>query len=200
MVTLLVLVLGLNIPSSSAASTLQVVYKQYSDNLSLTGGFLIGSSEDLKAKKSSLGSIKSPNVKSWLLKSCKKSYGYPARVKVVAADRATSGLGNLTKVSITNVAISEEFESLPGYSSDELDALEKEYGSDPKVYPDYVKDGYRFFEAYTSCIFTANISITSSNAYSIYVASRFIGEYSRSELASKKWKVVVKAYNYSGDA
>jgi hypothetical protein len=151
--------------------------------------FLKGDPEILEFKRKLTSFSSTGQAKSQAISMCKQEGVYfNTRIKVLDARRATSGLGNLKSVAVSNMRIVSQTRDLPEYTEEEEEYLESEY-SLYSEYPDYIEDGYvdNFLEF--KCTFTGVVSITASNAYQIYVDGDLLGEFSKAELAKKKWSV-----------
>ena len=146
-------------------------------------------SEALAFKKKITADAKSSKAKSQALAECKTdSNYYNQRIKVLDARNGTSGLGNLKSVTVSNMKIAEQTTNVPDYTYEEKVALVEKYGTDEEDYPDWIEDGYVSYYIELICSYVGIVSLTTSNAYKIYVAWHF-GEYSRAELAKKKWAI-----------
>jgi hypothetical protein len=80
----------------------------------------------------------------------------------------------------------EEIHDLPEYTLGEESDLYNEYDSE-EDYPDYIEKGYVSYRIEFICSHVGTVSLITSNAYKIYIDGDFAGEYSRTELAKKKW-------------
>ena len=177
-----------------AALKLQVTYKVALDTTDLTFHYsptnLADSVKDVRAKATLTTSAKSAATKAKLIKACKTMDGYGSRLKVTNANGGTAGLANLNSVVLGSVRITRNFQDTPDYTDEESAALDEIY---PTIedYPDYISEGYSYYEMETDCFFAGTVAITSSNAYTIYVNGARGPEYSNSELANMKWKVTL---------
>jgi hypothetical protein len=145
--------------------------------------------EALAFKKKITAYAKSSKAKSEALAECKRDSNYfNMRIKVLDARNGTAGLGNLKSVTVSNMKVAEQRTSLPSYTQEEEDELWNEYDSE-EDYPDYIEDGYVSYYIEFICSHSGKVSLITSNAYKIYIAGDFAGEYSRTELAKKKWAI-----------
>jgi hypothetical protein len=145
--------------------------------------------EALAFKKKINAYAKTSKAKSQALAECKTdSNYYNTRVKVLDARNGTSGLGNLKSVTVSNMKVTEQIISIPDYTYEEKVALVEKYGTNEEDYPDWIEDGYVSYYIDAICSYVGIISLTTSNAYKIYVAWHY-GEYSRAELSKKKWAI-----------
>jgi hypothetical protein len=148
-----------------------------------------GSASDRAEKKKFSDLIKTKKIRNDVTNSCKYMDGFNARVKISDARNATSGLGNLKSVSAA-LRVEAHTQDIPDYSEEELATLEEEYEY-YEDYPDYIEEGYTWYSIEADCIFSGTISITSSNAYKIYIDGKSGPEYSRTEFARMKWTVTL---------
>jgi hypothetical protein len=145
--------------------------------------------EALAFKKKITAYAKTSKAKSEALAECKRDSNYfNMRIKVLDARNGTAGLGNLKSVTVSNMKVAEQRTNLPEYTQEEEDELWSEYDSE-EDYPDYIEDGYVSYYIEFICSHTGKVSLITSNAYKIYIAGDFAGEYSRTELAKKKWAI-----------
>jgi hypothetical protein len=145
--------------------------------------------EALAFKKKITAYAKTSKAKSEALAECKRDSNYfNMRIKVLDARNGTAGLGNLKSVTVSNMKVAEQRTNLPEYTQEEEDELWTEYDSE-EDYPDYIEDGYVSYYIEFICSHTGKVSLITSNAYKIYIAGDFAGEYSRTELAKKKWAI-----------
>ena len=152
--------------------------------------FTDGESDALAFKKKITAFAKTSKAKSEALAECKgeDSVYYNSRIKVLDARNGTAGLGNLKTVTVSNMKIAEERSDLPQYTDEEEEDLQYEYDY-YEDYPDYVEGGYVSYYIEFICSNIGTISLITSNAYKIYIAGDFAGEYSRTELSKMKWSV-----------
>ena len=180
--------------NSFGAQKISVTYRVPIEGSTLSWAYsetnLVNSSQDLKAKSLLIAASKSKAVKSKLLSECKNTSGFNARVKITSANGSTSGLGNLSSITVSSIRVTQQLANLPDYTEDESAALEEEYGS-YEEYPDYIEDGYSYYQIEADCLFSGNISITTSNAYTFFIDGSRGPEYSRAELAKMNWKIVL---------
>ena len=144
--------------------------------------------EALAFKKEITAYAKTSKAKSQALAECKtNSNYYNKRIKVLDARNGTSGLGNLKSVTVSNFKVAEDFTDLPDYDYEEKVKLFDTYGYE-EDFPDWIEDGYVMYYIEYICSYVGIVSLTTSNAYKIYVAWHY-GEYSRTELAKNKWAI-----------
>jgi hypothetical protein len=145
--------------------------------------------EALAFKKKITAYAKTSKAKSEALAECKRDSNYfNMRIKVLDARNGTAGLGNLKSVTVSNMKVAEQRTNLPEYTQEEEDELWTEYDSE-EDYPDYIEEGYVSYYIEFICSHTGKVSLITSNAYKIYIDGDFAGEYSRTELAKKKWAI-----------
>lgn len=181
---------------SNAALVLKVTYKvpldtdseDFTSYYSLS--YISGSSKDRVEKKKALDLLKTKQIKTKLISGCKYMDVFNARVKITDARNGTAGLGNLKTVTVSEMRVEEQFEDLPDYTEEEYDLLYEEYEFE-EDFPDYSKNGYSWYSIEATCLFSGTITITSSNAYRIYINGESGPEYSRAELVKMKWAVTL---------
>ena len=177
---------------SEAATTLKVTVKEYNSVWMAADKYIFtdGESDALAFKKKITVFAKTSKAKSEALAECKgeDSVYYNSRIKVLDARNGTAGLGNLKTVTVSNMKIAEERSDLPQYTDEEEEDLQYEYDY-YEDYPDYVEGGYVSYYIEFICSNVGKVSLITSNAYKIYIDGDFAGEYSRTELAKKKWSV-----------
>ena len=123
-------------------------------------------------------------AKARAIKMCKSLDGYGARIKVVTGSGATAGLGNLYTVSLSAFKKRIMTVSTPDWDSDE------EYPYDDETEdPAYLEDGYEYVYWEGTCRFSGNVSLISSNFYTVYVDGGKGPEYSKAELTKLKWSI-----------
>jgi hypothetical protein len=145
--------------------------------------------EAIAFKKKITAYAKTSKAKSEALAECKRDSNYfNMRIKVLDARNGTAGLGNLKSVTVSNMKVAEQRTNLPEYTQEEEDELWTEYDSE-EDYPDYIEEGYVSYYIEFICSHTGKVSLITSNAYKIYIDGDFAGEYSRTELAKKKWAI-----------
>jgi hypothetical protein len=145
--------------------------------------------ETLTFKKRITSYVKTSKAKSDALAECKSDSNYfNKRIKVLDARNGTAGLGNLNSVTVSGMKVVEEIYDLPEYTLAEESDLYNEYDSE-EDYPDYIEGGYVSYYIDFKCSHTGKVSLITSNAYKIYIDGDFAGEYSRTELAKKKWSI-----------
>jgi hypothetical protein len=172
-----------------AGNTLKVSYKVEADtdnSYFLSDTNLVGSAEALLSKKKMILLQKATATKSRLTAICRSMDSFGARVKVTDARGGTAGLGNLNSVSVANIQVVEEFQDLPDEAYEE--DFDYEYDS-YEDYPDYIEDGYVYYFINANCFFSGNVSLTSSNAYRVYISGSPGPEYSKAELSKMKWSI-----------
>lgn len=197
---LMVLILLLSVTQTGiavASNTLKISYEveadigYFEDNPSLFSDTnLIGSPEALLSAKKMSILAKAATTKSRLTAICKSMDPFGARIKVTDARGGTAGLSNLNSVFVANIQVSKEISSLPDYSEEEDEALQDEYDA-YEDYPDYSEDGYLYYFISAKCLFKGSVSLTSSNAYRIYIDGKQGPEYSKAELSKKKWSLTL---------
>ena len=177
---------------AEAATTLKVTVKEYNSVWMAADKYIFidGESDALAFKKKITAFAKTSKAKSEALAECKgeDSVYYNSRIKVLDARNGTAGLGNLKTVTVSNMKIAEERSDLPQYTDEEEEDLQYEYDY-YEDYPDYVEGGYVSYYIEFICSNVGTISLITSNAYKIYIAGDFAGEYSRTELSKMKWSV-----------
>lgn len=145
--------------------------------------------EALAFKKKIAAYAKTSKAKSQALAECKTdSNYYNKRIKVLDARNGTSGLGNLKSVTVSNFKVAEQLTDLPYYDYEEKVALFDTHGWE-EDFPDWNEDGYVMYYIEYICSYVGIISLNMSNAYKIYIDGDFYEEYSRAELAKKKWAI-----------
>ena len=180
----------------NAALVLKVTYKLPLDTASedfdsyYSPSYLSGSSKDRVERKKALDLLKTKQMRNKLISGCKYMDAFNARVKITDARNATSGLGNLKSVSVSEIRVEEQYADLPEYTQEEYDLLYEEYEYE-EDFPDYLEDGYSWYSIEATCLFSGTIAITSSNAYRIYIDGKSGPEYSRTELVKMKWAVTL---------
>jgi hypothetical protein len=180
----------------NAALVLKVIYKVPLDTESedfdsyYSPSYLSGSSKDRVERKKALDLIKTKQMKTKLISGCKYMDAFNARVKITDARNATSGLGNLKSVSVSEIRVEEQYADLPEYTQEEYDLLYEEYEYE-EDFPDYSEEGYSWYSIEATCLFSGTIAITSSNAYRIYIDGKSGPEYSRTELVKMRWAVTL---------
>ena len=177
---------------AEAATTLKVTVREY-NSLWMEADkyiFVDGEADALAFKKKITAYAKTSKAKSEALAECKgeDSVYFNTRIKVLDARNGTAGLGNLNTVTVSNMKIAEESSDLPQYTEEEEELLSDEYYSYDE-YPDYIEEGYVSYYIEFICSNVGKVSLITSNAYKIYIDGDFAGEYSRTELAKKKWSV-----------
>jgi len=146
--------------------------------------------EALEFKKKITSYAKTSKAKSQALAECRTdSNYYNKRIKVLDARNGTSGLGNLKSVTVSNLKVAEQTTSVPDYTYEEKVALVEKYGTNEEDYPDWIEEGYVMYYIEYICSYVGIVSLNNSNAYKIYINGDFYDEYSRAELAKKKWAV-----------
>ena len=177
---------------AEAATTLKVTVREYNSVWMAADQYIFvnGDADALAFKKKITAFEKTSKAKSEALAECKgeDSVYYNTRIKVLDARNGTAGLGNLKSVTVSNMKIAEESSDLPQYTDEEAEELEYEYDY-YEDYPDYIEEGYVSYYIEFICSNTGTFSLITSNAYKIYIDGDFAGEYSRTELAKKKWSV-----------
>ena len=177
---------------AEAATTLKVTVREYNSVWMAADQYIFvnGDADALAFKKKITAFAKTSKAKSEALAECKgeDSVYYNTRIKVLDARNGTAGLGNLKSVTVSNMKIAEESSDLPQYTDEEAEELEYEYDY-YEDYPDYIEEGYVSYYIEFICSNTGTVSLITSNAYKIYIDGDFAGEYSRTELAKKKWSV-----------
>ena len=193
---LLTLVILLSISQThvvEAATMLKVTVKEYNSVWMAADKYIFtdGDSDALAFKKKITAFAKTSKAKSEALAECKgeDSVYYNSRIKVLDARNGTAGLGNLKTVTVSNMKIAEERSDLPQYTEEEAEELEYEYDYYDE-YPDYIEEGYVSYYIEFICSNSGTVSLITSNAYKIYIDGDFAGEYSRTELAKKKWSII----------
>ena len=193
---LLALVILLSITQThvaEAATTLKVTVREYNSIWMAADKyiFVAGDTEALAFKKKITAFAKTSKAKSEALAECKgeDSVYFNTRIRVLDARNGTAGLGNLKSVTVSNMKIAEESADLPQYTEEEEELLGEEYYSYDE-YPDYIEEGYVSYYIEFICSNSGTVSLITSNAYKIYIDGDFAGEYSRTELAKKKWAVI----------
>ena len=174
-----------------AGNTLKVSYKVEADTDSpyfYSDTNLVGSTEALQSKKKMLLLVKATSTKSRLTTTCRSMDSFGARVKVTDARGGTAGLGNLNSVSVANIQVVEEFQDLPDEVYEE--GLDDEYDF-YYDHPDWIEDGYVYYSIKANCFFNGKVSLTSSNAYRIYINGSSGPEYSTAELSKRKWSITL---------
>jgi len=173
-----------------AGNTLKVSYKVEADTWEFPHFYsevnLVGSTEALQSKKKMLARVKATYTKSLLMDICRIMDSFGARVKVTDARGGTAGLGNLNSVLVADVKVVGEFQDLP--------LSDIEYGIayyDLEDHPDYIEDGYVHYSIEANCLFIGKVSLTSSNAYRIYINGSRGPEYSTAELSKMKWSITL---------
>jgi hypothetical protein len=139
-------------------------------------------------RKAAIATLKKASTKTTFNLGCKKqdeSY-LGSRIKVTSASGATAGLGNFTSVVATNIRWDVETANTEDWDSEE--EYPYEYEEDD---PTYVEEGYEYVYFTADCTYSGAVTLTKSNAYTIYIAGERGPEYSYAELAKKKWKVVL---------
>jgi hypothetical protein len=177
---------------AEAATTLKVTVREY-NSLWMAADkyiFVYGESEALEFKKKITAFAKTKKAKSEALAECKgeDSVYFNTRIKVLDARNGTAGLGNLKSVTVSNMKIAEEASDLPQYTEEEEEFLRDEYDY-YEDYPDYIEEGYVSYYIEFICSNSGTVSLITSNAYKVYIDGDFAGEYSRTELAKKKWSL-----------
>jgi hypothetical protein len=109
-----------------------------------------------------------------------------SRIKVTSASGATAGLGNLKSVVATNIRLLVGTENTADWLSDDDYPYENEEDD-----PTYIEEGYEYVFLTADCLYSGTVTLTKSNAYTIFIAGERGPEYSYAELAKKKWKVVL---------
>jgi hypothetical protein len=177
---------------AEAATTLKVTVREYNSVWMAADQYIFvnGDADALAFKKKITAFAKTSKAKSEALAECKgeDSVYYNTRIKVLDARNGTAGLGNLKSVTVSNMKIAEESSDLPQYTDEEAEELEYEYDY-YEDYPDYIEEGYVSYYIEFICSNSGTVSLITSNAYKIYIDGDFAGEYSRTELAKKKWSV-----------
>ena len=180
-------------PSEAALKlTVQYVapftYGEYADGVDAMATCLIDSKCASDNRKAAAAILKKTSTKNSFNLGCKKqdeSY-LGSRIKVTSASGATAGLGNLTSVVATNIrweidtANTEDWEGEGDYPF--------EYEEED---PSYIEEGYEYVYFTADCTYSGTVTLTKSNAYTIYIAGARGPEYSYTELVKKKWKVVL---------
>ena len=123
-------------------------------------------------------------AKARAVKMCKNLDAYGARIKVVTGSGSTAGLGNLNTVSIVGFKKRIMTVSTPDWDSEEEYPYEDETDD-----PAYIEDGYEYVYWEGTCRFSGNISLISSNFYTVYVNGGKGPEYSKAELTKLKWSI-----------
>jgi hypothetical protein len=157
--------------------------------------FPVGAKEVLAEKKKMLAYVKANKVEinKKITELCKKHYFYNSRIKIKDARGGTAGLGNLKGLKIENVKVSEVIVSYDvNISLEESEIIEAEY-PDITTWPGWIENGYVVYMIESTCRFSSSISIVSSVAYEVFIKDDAYGEYSRSELAKKKWVLNYKS-------
>ena len=177
---------------AEAATTLKVTVREY-NSLWMAADkyiFVYGEPEALEFKKKITAFAKTKKAKSEALAECKgeDSVYFNTRIKVLDARNGTAGLGNLKSVTVSNMKIAEEASDLPQYTEEEWEFLTDEYDY-YEDYPDYIEEGYVSYYIEFICSNSGTVSLITSNAYKVYIDGDFAGEYSRTELAKKKWAI-----------
>lgn len=182
--------------TSTAGPSLKVNFREVLDTTILEEDYSfysetyeVGTSQSMQAKKNLIALSKTSGMKAKLIKVCKYMDMFNARVKVIDARGATSGLSNLKSVSVSSY-IDEVVLDLPDYSAEEEETLSEYYDS-YEDYPDYIEDGYVYYSIEGLCTYSTTVSLTSSNAYRIYIGDLRGPEYSRAELTKLKWTVTL---------
>jgi hypothetical protein len=121
---------------------------------------------------------------------CRTMDSFGARVKVTDARGGTAGLGNLNSVLVANIKVIEKFQDLPDEVYEEFSDTENEYEL-YEDHPDYIEDGYVYYSIEADCLFIGKVSLTSSNAYRIYINGSRGPEYSTAELSKMKWSITL---------
>ena len=151
--------------------------------------YVVSDPETLAFKKRITAYVKTSKAKSDASAECKSDSNYfNKRIKVLDARNGTAGLGNLKSVTVSSMKVVEEIDDLPEYTLGEESDLYNEYDSE-EDYPDYIEDGYASYRIEFICSYSGKVSLITSNAYKIYIDGDFAGEYSRTELAKKKWAI-----------
>ena len=177
---------------AEAATTLKVTVKEYNSVWMAADRYIFvkGDAEALAFKKKITAFAKTSKAKSESLAECKgeDSVYFNTRIKVLDARNGTAGLGNLKSVTVSNMKIAEESNDLPQYTDEEAELLDEEYFTYDE-YPDYIEEGYVSYYIEFICSNSGTVSLITSNAYKVYIDGDFAGEYSRTELAKKKWSL-----------
>ena len=151
--------------------------------------YVVSDPETLVFKKRITAYVKTSKAKSDALAECKSDSNYfNKRIKVLDARNGTAGLGNLKSVTVSSMKVVEEIHDLPEYTLAEESDLYNEYDSE-EDYPDYIEEGYVSYRIEFICSYSGKVSLITSNAYKVYIDGDFAGEYSRTELAKKKWSI-----------
>jgi hypothetical protein len=145
--------------------------------------------EALAFKKKITAYAKTSKAKSQALAECKtNSNYYNKRITVLDARNGTSGLGNLKSVKVSNFKVAEQLTDLPYYDYEEKVELFDTYGWE-EDFPDWIEGGYVMYYIEYICSYVGIVSLNTSNAYKIYIDGDYYDEYSRAELAKKKWAI-----------
>ena len=183
------------VPSEAAIKlTVQYVvpfsYDEEADWPDSTTLCLVDSKCAIDNRKLAVATLKKASTKTTFNFGCKKQDEsfLGSRIKVTSASGATAGLGNLTSVIATNIRWEVETESIEEWDWDSGEDYPYEYEEDD---PTYIEDGYEYIYFTADCTYSGAVTLTKSNAYTIYIAGERGPEYSYAELAKKKWKVVL---------
>jgi hypothetical protein len=191
--TFLLLQVSMIAPSEAALKlTVQYVtpfyYGEFAYGVDAMSTCLIDSKCASDNRKKAAAILKKASTKTAFNLSCKKqdeSY-LGSRIKVTSASGATAGLGNLTSVAATNI----RWEVDSANTEDWLDEEDYPYENEEDD-PTYVEEGYEYVYFTADCAYSGTVTLTKSNAYTIFIAGERGPEYSYAELAKKKWKVVL---------
>jgi hypothetical protein len=166
----------------------QFTYGEYADGVDATSSCLVGSKCASDNRKLAAAILKKASTKTAFNLGCKKqdeSY-LGSRIKVTSATGATAGLGNLTSVVATNIRWDVDTANTEDWDSEE--EYPYEYEEDD---PTYIEEGYEYVYFTADCTYSGTVTLTKSNAYTIYIDGGRGPEYSYAELVKKKWKVVL---------
>jgi hypothetical protein len=190
----LTLIITMQFSASSAAIKLNVSFVTdfyYDDGVvgvDPSSTCLINSQCAANNRKKANSVIKLASTKASFNAGCKKQEDtyLGARVKVTSASGATAGLGNLNSVLASNIRWEVSIENTADWDSDVDYPYENEEDD-----PTYSEGGYEYVFFTANCVYSGNVTLIKSNAYTIYIDGARGPEYSYAELVKKKWKVTL---------
>ena len=202
-----------------SATTIQVSFLEndfvdYESTTLSTPAYLLDSAKEKKAKSEFSKTLKTKSTLKLLESWCRQSDNFGARVKVTNSNGGTAGLGNLNSFAVRDIKMEEQLEDLPDFTESqegqrELDQqaweqseIDRNLGEglmpddwDWKVEdwtdPDLIEDGYRSWVVSFDCLFSSKVTITTSNAYTVFIDGKAGPEYTRTELSKMKWRITL---------
>ena len=207
------------LPSAQAATTIQVSFLEndfvdYESTTLSTPAYLLDSEKEKKAKSELSKTLKTKSTLKLLESWCRQSDNFGARVKVTNSNGGTAGLGNLNSFAVRDIKMEEQLEDLPDFTKSQerqreldqqaweqseidrnlgegLDADDLDWKLEDWTDPDLIEDGYRSWVVSFDCLFSSKVTITTSNAYTVFIDGKRGPEYTRVELSKMKWKITL---------